>query len=26
VAQGRPNCGFCGQPMDAEGHVCPRMN
>jgi uncharacterized repeat protein (TIGR03847 family) len=26
VAQGRPNCGFCGQPIDAEGHVCPRMN
>ena len=26
VAQGRPDCGFCGQPIDAEGHVCPRMN
>jgi uncharacterized repeat protein (TIGR03847 family) len=26
VSQGRPDCGFCGQPIDAEGHVCPRMN
>ncbi len=26
VASGRPNCQFCGQPMDAEGHVCPRSN
>jgi uncharacterized repeat protein (TIGR03847 family) len=26
IAQGRPDCGFCGQPIDAEGHVCPRMN
>jgi uncharacterized repeat protein (TIGR03847 family) len=26
VAQGRPDCGFCGLPIDPEGHVCPRMN
>lgn len=26
VAKGRPDCGFCGQPIDAEGHACPRMN
>lgn len=26
VSRGRPNCGFCGGPMDPEGHTCPRMN
>jgi uncharacterized repeat protein (TIGR03847 family) len=26
VAQGRPDCQFCGQPIDADGHACPRMN
>jgi uncharacterized repeat protein (TIGR03847 family) len=26
VARGRPDCRFCGLPMDTEGHVCPRMN
>jgi uncharacterized repeat protein (TIGR03847 family) len=26
VAQGRPDCGFCGLPIDPEGHECPRMN
>lgn len=26
VAQGRPPCPFCGGPLDAEGHVCPRAN
>ena len=26
VAQGRPNCRFCGQPIDPDGHACPRMN
>jgi uncharacterized repeat protein (TIGR03847 family) len=26
VASGRPTCQFCGQPMDPEGHVCPRSN
>ena len=26
VKQGRPTCGMCGQPMDPEGHFCPRRN
>lgn len=26
VAGGRPLCPICGQPMDPEGHVCPRSN
>jgi uncharacterized repeat protein (TIGR03847 family) len=26
VAAGRPNCLFCGRPMDPDGHPCPRMN
>lgn len=26
VAAGRPPCPFCGQPLDAEGHICPRAN
>ena len=26
VAQGRPACPYCGLPLDAEGHVCPRQN
>ena len=26
VSKGRPNCSFCGGPIDPEGHVCPRMN
>jgi uncharacterized repeat protein (TIGR03847 family) len=26
VAAGRPPCPFCGQPIDAEGHICPRQN
>jgi uncharacterized repeat protein (TIGR03847 family) len=26
VRQGRPICGLCGQPIDAEGHFCPRSN
>lgn len=26
VSSGRPTCQFCGQPMDPEGHVCPRSN
>jgi uncharacterized repeat protein (TIGR03847 family) len=26
VAAGRPNCIFCGQPIDPQGHRCPRMN
>ncbi len=26
VAAGRPACQFCGLPIDADGHPCPRMN
>ena len=26
VAAGRPSCGWCGLPMDPDGHPCPRMN
>jgi uncharacterized repeat protein (TIGR03847 family) len=26
VAAGRPECGFCGEPIDPDGHACPRMN
>jgi uncharacterized repeat protein (TIGR03847 family) len=26
VAAGRPPCPFCGGPLDASGHVCPRAN
>ncbi|MFN8076476.1 MAG: DUF3090 domain-containing protein [Kineosporiaceae bacterium] len=26
VAAGRPPCPFCGNPLDTEGHVCPRAN
>lgn len=26
VTKGRPNCTFCGGPIDPEGHECPRMN
>jgi uncharacterized repeat protein (TIGR03847 family) len=25
-AAGRPPCPICGQPMDPDGHVCPRSN
>jgi len=24
--RGRPICPLCGQPMDAEGHFCPKRN
>lgn len=24
--RGRPTCELCGNPMDAEGHVCPATN
>ncbi len=24
--RGRPICGNCGQPMDADGHFCPKRN
>jgi uncharacterized repeat protein (TIGR03847 family) len=26
VAQGRPTCELCGNPLDPDGHVCPRGN
>ncbi len=26
VAAGRPPCPFCNQPLDPEGHLCPRQN
>ena len=26
VAAGRPPCPLCGQPLDPEGHACPRLN
>lgn len=26
VAAGRPSCAMCGEPMDPEGHFCPRKN
>lgn len=26
VAAGRPPCPFCGQPLDPQGHFCPRGN
>lgn len=26
VSAGRPNCPFCLQPMEPEGHICPRAN
>lgn len=26
VTAGRPPCPFCGGPLDADGHICPRAN
>lgn len=26
LAAGRPPCQFCGNPLDASGHLCPRAN
>lgn len=26
VSAGRPQCQFCGRPMDPAGHLCPRAN
>jgi uncharacterized repeat protein (TIGR03847 family) len=26
VSAGRPLCPFCGQPLDPQGHFCPRSN
>ena len=26
VAAGRPPCPLCGNPLDEDGHICPRLN
>lgn len=26
IGAGRPACPFCGQPLDPQGHFCPRNN
>ena len=26
VAGGRPPCPLCGEPLDPQGHLCPRRN
>lgn len=26
IAAGRPPCPFCSQPLDPNGHICPRAN
>ncbi|MEJ7705900.1 MAG: DUF3090 domain-containing protein [Nocardioidaceae bacterium] len=26
VSAGRPPCQFCGNPLDTDGHLCPRAN
>ena len=26
IAAGRPPCPLCGQPLDPNGHICPRHN
>jgi uncharacterized repeat protein (TIGR03847 family) len=26
VAAGRPPCPLCANPLDPEGHICPRLN
>jgi uncharacterized repeat protein (TIGR03847 family) len=26
VAAGRPPCPLCSNPLDPEGHICPRLN
>ena len=26
VTSGRPLCRLCGQPIDPDGHACPRLN
>ena len=26
LAAGRPPCPLCGQPLDPQGHLCPRRN
>jgi uncharacterized repeat protein (TIGR03847 family) len=26
ISAGRPACPFCLQPIDPQGHICPRAN
>jgi uncharacterized repeat protein (TIGR03847 family) len=26
LGAGRPDCPFCGQPIDPDGHLCVRAN
>jgi uncharacterized repeat protein (TIGR03847 family) len=26
ISAGRPPCPLCGQPLDPDGHICPRQN
>src|SRR5438445_9950045 len=26
VEAGRPPCPLCGNPLDPEGHICPKLN
>ena len=26
IEAGRPDCQWCGNPVDPDGHPCPRMN
>lgn len=26
IGSGRPPCPLCGQPLDSQGHLCPRRN
>ena len=26
IESGRPDCTWCGDPVDPDGHACPRMN
>jgi uncharacterized repeat protein (TIGR03847 family) len=26
IASGRPPCPLCGEPLDPQGHICPRRN
>ena len=26
IGAGRPPCPLCGQPLDPQGHLCPRRN
>jgi hypothetical protein len=26
IGAGRPDCPFCGEPVDPDGHLCVRAN